>query len=454
MKNSKYNVIFTWVSKTTTLLLFISQISCQQVIDYDEDLNGGLGESFQPSIKASCTGGYMNIRVDTNVPFEGIIHGPNRTEDGCYAIGKGALKTYLKLDLTKPTGTPGSCGVKYNKRTEEKRVAIAVRAHPKIELLEDRVYIVSCGRAGFQNSLNEVSVVQLKVSCPGAPGSKTDTVAEGQPYKLRAEVLKYDANYDIRVQRCFAFDETDTWWWLVDERGCKDDKLISEFTYDKSTGSAEATIYSMFRLPHSNRTFFQCDVAICKGECKKHDCKKEKLTLEDEGKLQSSADRSKDELFETPEDDAVTTSTSVFVAQPGSAASSRAAYCSASSSRLTAADNTWLTWLCIAFGVLFVIMLLINIFLCSAMTCSCTKSEIIEKEPSIYDDYSIYESQYGYANGKVYGSESDYGSEYGSGQGKNGELQHENGGRMEPSEIGTYQSQNYQQSTLGRNNRH
>ena len=45
---------------------------------------------------------------------------------------------------------------------------------------------------GFQNSLNEVSVVQLKVSCPGAPGSKTDTVAEGQPYKLRAEVLKYD----------------------------------------------------------------------------------------------------------------------------------------------------------------------------------------------------------------------------------------------------------------------
>ena len=93
------------------------------------------------------------------------------------------------------------------------------------------------------------------------------------------------ANYDIRVQRCFAFDETDTWWWLVDERGCKDDKLISEFTYDKSTGSAEATIYSMFRLPHSNRTFFQCDVAICKGECKKHDCKKEKLTLEDEGKL-------------------------------------------------------------------------------------------------------------------------------------------------------------------------
>ena len=47
---------------------------------------------------------------------------------------------------------------------------------------------------GFQNSRKEVSVVQLKVSCPGSPDGKTDTVAEGQPYKLRAEVLKYDGS--------------------------------------------------------------------------------------------------------------------------------------------------------------------------------------------------------------------------------------------------------------------
>ena len=68
--------------------------------------------------------------------------------------------------------------------------------------------------------------------------------------------------------------------------------------------------------------------------------------------------------------------------------------------------------------------------------------------------FSIFFTKNRYANGKVYGSESDYGSEYGSGQGKNGELQHENGGvggRGEQSDIGTYQSQNYQQSTLGRN---
>ena len=101
--------------------------------------------------------------------------------------------------------------------------------------------------------------------------------------------LYISAGYDIRVQRCFAFDETDTWWWLVDERGCRDDKLISEFAYDKSSGSAEATIYSMFRLPHSNRTYFQCDVAICKGTCPKHDCSKEKLKLEDKGNSKNIA---------------------------------------------------------------------------------------------------------------------------------------------------------------------
>ena len=103
-------------------------------------------------------------------------------------------------------------------------------------------------------------------------------------------------------------------------------------------------------------------------------------------------DREDQDPFERAEDDAVTTSTSVYVAQPGTAESAKAVYCTVG---LGPGDADWLTYLCIAFGILFAIMLLINIFLCSAMTCSCTKSEIIEKEPSIYDDYSIYDSQYG-----------------------------------------------------------
>ena len=51
----------------------------------------GLGEDFQPSVKASCVGGTMTIRcflsiiifafrVDTAQPFDGVVHGPNRWE--------------------------------------------------------------------------------------------------------------------------------------------------------------------------------------------------------------------------------------------------------------------------------------------------------------------------------------------------------------------------------------
>ena len=80
-------------------------------------------------------------------------------------------------------------------RAEERKVAIAVRAHPTIELLEDRLYVVSCGRAGFQNSRNEVSVVMLKVSLPSDPERKVTTVLEGREYNLRAEVLDHDRKF-------------------------------------------------------------------------------------------------------------------------------------------------------------------------------------------------------------------------------------------------------------------
>ena len=74
----------------------------------------GIGDRFQPSVKASCVGGTMTIRVDTQEPFEGIIHGPNRTEAGCSVVGRGGTKTYLRIDLTKTDGQAGGCGVKYN----------------------------------------------------------------------------------------------------------------------------------------------------------------------------------------------------------------------------------------------------------------------------------------------------------------------------------------------------
>ncbi len=76
----------------------------------------------------------------------------------------------------------------------------------------------------------------------------------------------------------------------------------------------------LFRLPHANRTYFQCEVAICNGGCAFPDCSADPSDrLRVAGGPVSSVKGAETgvDLFEAPEDDAVTTSTSVFVAQPG-----------------------------------------------------------------------------------------------------------------------------------------
>ena len=59
----------------------------------------------------------------------------------------------------------------------------------------------------------------------------------------------------------------------------------------------------------------------------------------------------------------------------------------------------WLLYLCIVFGALFLLMLVVNVFLCSAMTCSCARDvgEDKDKEVEEFDPYtrSWHGSQYG-----------------------------------------------------------
>lgn len=390
--------------------IFILKVSAQE--------GTGLGAEFQPSVKASCVGTTMTIRVDTATPFEGIVHGAaDKYEPGCSELGRGGLKTFLKLDLSKPEGVEGNCGVKYNPETQERSVAIAVRAHQTVDLLEDRIYMLTCGKAGFQNSRTDVSVVQLKIT---DGYQQLSAALEDESYNLRAQVMNHDPSLGLLVRSCFVFDLAGTSVKLVDDRGCRNEKLISAWTYDDSAGRADATIYSFFRMPSSNRTYFQCDVELCQGTCQQPDCNAQAAQpsspdqpTSDTAPLQSQAV------------DSVTSSTSVFVADASSSGPVGVATCSAGDS-----NPTWLKFLTIAFGVLFAIMLLINIFLCSAMTCSCTRTEVIEKEPSIYDDYSAYDPQYGYANKTYSDPESEYGSQYGEEQ-----------LRGAPSEAGTYRSE-------------
>ena len=44
---------------------------------------------------------------------------------------------------------------------------------------------------------------------------------------------------------------------------CPDTSILSPFSYDRLTGTAEAQLFSMFKFPESNRVHFQCDILIC-----------------------------------------------------------------------------------------------------------------------------------------------------------------------------------------------
>ena len=298
--------------------------------------------------------------------------------------------------------------------TEERTIGVGVRAHNQIELLEDRLYHITCGKAGFENSHGTKSFPQLKVT--DTYGLKKRAVLEGSQYSLDLEVLNHDPAFGSLVKSCVAFDNLENSLQLVDDRGCRTTKLLSEFSYDEAAGRATAQLFSMFRMPGSNRTYFQCNVEICAGSCPKPVCS---LDLQQFGR-QPPELNSVDPFSRPASNDTITTSTSVFVAEPGSAAAIGAGGCLAGD-----LNPSWLTYLCVAFGVLFGIMLLINIFLCSAMTCSCTRTEVIEKEPSVYDD-----DIYGEYDNKTY---SDPGSDEYSDQLRGGD-----------SEIGTYRSQDRQ----------
>ena len=261
---------------------------------------------------------------------------------------------------------------------------MAVRADSHVNLLEDRLFSLSCGRAALQNSRSDISLVEMKLS----DGSRELRAGlQDVSYNLRAEVVDHDPSLGLFIKNCLAFDLTGSLAQLVDDRGCRNTKLISDWSYDQSAGTADTTLYSLLSFPQSNRTFYQCDVQLCDGQCQLPVC-------HPGGRGGAGAGQ----VFL----DTITSSTTVFVADP------RAGSAGVEDCSLGEGNPSWLkgqsyplfnltdslprAGLTIAFGVLFGIMLLINVFLCSAMTCSCTRTEVIEKEPSVYDD-DIYDNK-------------------------------------------------------------
>ncbi len=65
-------------------------------------------------------------------------------------------------------------------------------------------------------------------------------VVYGRDYSLRARFSRPDGKFGMRVKRCFSFSDTNSTVELVDDRGCPDPDIMSNFVYDNLKGVAQA----------------------------------------------------------------------------------------------------------------------------------------------------------------------------------------------------------------------
>uniref|UniRef100_A0A0A9WFE9 ZP domain-containing protein n=1 Tax=Lygus hesperus TaxID=30085 RepID=A0A0A9WFE9_LYGHE len=329
-------------------------------------------QDFSPIVTATCKAGYMTIKVQTNSSFLGALHANDYRTPSCLTNGNGSSQAVLVVNLFAPVQSPEYCGVLVSNKTDERSLPIAVRIHKTLELADDKFYVITCGKAGFKNAKNETSLVALKILDMDKKRRQTK-VFYSHPYIIRADISRPDGTYGIRVKSCFAFNQRNNTVQLIDDRGCPINKqVLTPFVYSEADGHADATLFSMFQFPeHQEQVHFQCDVGVCKGGCPVLNCDDDFVTR-------------------APTDGGVVVaSTSVFVLQPGDAAAL------AEVTEASIWHGTWPLYLAIILGLLFLLMLILNVFLCSAMSCSCSRSQIIEKEPSIIEDYDPYRSWHG-----------------------------------------------------------
>ncbi|CAL4061809.1 unnamed protein product [Meganyctiphanes norvegica] len=345
-------------------------------------------ENFNPNIAASCKAGYMEILVKfPGHSYTGAVHARDSRRKQCMTVGEGRDQVVLRLPLIDDKDDPDYCGVRINQTSKEKYVPVAVRIHETLELADDRFYVIKCGLQGFFNNKNETSFINLQLFDTNY--KRTKEAIFDRRYILKADISRPDNEHQMRVKNCFSHGEPNHTVALTDGQGCPiDDSLLSHFVYNDTAGTAEAVLKHMFKFPDSNRVSFQCDVLICKGNCDSEACsgQPQRLTIASGRALPDGTNSLEDKSV------MVQAGTTVYVVEP---------------SGLGLYQNCewyppWLWILCIALAVLFIIMMIINIFLCSAMTCSCTNTEVIEKEPSIIEEYDPYRSWHG----------SQYGSRY------------------------------------------
>ncbi|KAL9894131.1 uncharacterized protein LOC119638709 isoform X1 [Glossina fuscipes] len=349
-------------------------------------------QEFAPHVSATCKAGTMNIKVKFDGAYTGAVHARDYRTSSCMAMGDGSDAIAFSLNLLAKQGSTDYCGVLVsnvsgNNRSEERSIQLAVRVHKTLELADDKFYVITCGKSGFGRDDNAHVILKFLED-----ERRVRETVQGREYRIRAEFTKPNGTHGIRVGNCFAFDRKNLSIPLIDERGCPTDpNIITRFIPASEGNYAEALLFSMFRFPDESEVHLQCDVIQCNGRCiDDEDCSQ--IALAGAGGFTKGSGGRK---VGPNEEGSSIAGTTVFVVDPEKAPL-------ISGNCEDGVRPAWLLWLTITLGVLFLIMLLMNIFLCTAMSCSCANTEIIEKDPSVVEEYDPYRSWHG----------SQYGSRY------------------------------------------
>lgn len=86
---------------------FLFQTKCQ-LLDSD----------FIPQVSATCKAGHMNIKVNFNSSFNGVVHARDYRTAACMKPGDASKSVTLDINLLAQHGAPDYCGLLVNNVSE------------------------------------------------------------------------------------------------------------------------------------------------------------------------------------------------------------------------------------------------------------------------------------------------------------------------------------------------
>ncbi len=92
------------------------------------------------------------MQVETLENFGGVVQSRDHRKPECSGYGENAKVTFLRINMLAEIGEKDYCGVFIHEDSDEYSVATAIRMHRTLETAKDKFYMITCGKAGFQNT--------------------------------------------------------------------------------------------------------------------------------------------------------------------------------------------------------------------------------------------------------------------------------------------------------------